>query len=279
MPVVELRDRLLVGITSDGIGHERLTRLAAGRGVALLWRPVTHMRPRQGAARRLVELLASRGVDWVAVTSAAAAPAVSQAWAEIAAARTPPRLAAVGPATAAALPDCPVLVNDGELCDLSQWRPGDNGALFAPQGGLRISVRGLARVGRMLLNGGTLDGVRILSSQSVDTLLAPHWRFNGRNGSREGESATICTYGLAAHQIPTITPGCRDDMGTRGALLVGHSGNAYGLRSGIWIDRKRGRGVAYFVTGLADEPPRASGSNFRAPEEAAFQRTYALFPY
>jgi uroporphyrinogen III methyltransferase/synthase len=103
MPVVELRDRLLVGITSDGIGHERLTRLAAGRGVALLWRPVTHMRPRQGAARRLVELLASRGFDWVAVTSAAAAPAVSQAWAEIAAARTPPRLAAVGPATAAAL--------------------------------------------------------------------------------------------------------------------------------------------------------------------------------
>ena len=34
-------------------------------------------------------------------------------------------------------------------------------------------ARGLARVGRMLLNGGTLDGVRILSPQSVETLLDP----------------------------------------------------------------------------------------------------------
>lgn len=176
-------------------------------------------------------------------------------------------------------PDCPVLVNEGQTCDLSSWRPGDNGGLFAPQGGLRISVRGLARVGRMLLNHGELDGTRILKPQSVDALLAPQWRYDGRNGSREGESATICTYGLAAHQVPTITPGCRDDIGTKGALLVGHSGNAYGLRSGIWIDRRRGRGIAYFVTGLAEEPPLAPDSNFRAPEEAAFQRTYALFPY
>ena len=54
-----------------------------------------------------------------------------------------------------------------------RWKPGENGALFAPQGGLRISARGLARVGRMLLNGGTLDGVRILSPQSVETMLTP----------------------------------------------------------------------------------------------------------
>ena len=67
-------------------------------------------------------------------------------------------------------PTCPVSVNDGEPCDLSRWRLGENGALFAPQGGLRISARGLARVGRMLLNDGMLDGVRILSPQSVDTL-------------------------------------------------------------------------------------------------------------
>ena len=51
-------------------------------------------------------------------------------------------------------PACPVQVDEGEPCDLSRWRPGENGALFAPQGGLRISARGLARVGRMLLNGG-----------------------------------------------------------------------------------------------------------------------------
>src|SRR3954471_12619982 len=53
-------------------------------------------------------------------------------------------------------PDCPVAVNDGEPCDLSRWHVGESGALFSPQGGLRISMRSLARVGHMLLNGGTL---------------------------------------------------------------------------------------------------------------------------
>src|SRR4051794_12942446 len=56
-----------------------------------------------------------------------------------------------------ARPACPVLVADGEFCDLARWKLGENGGLFAPQGGLRISMNGLARVGRMLLNGGTLD--------------------------------------------------------------------------------------------------------------------------
>ena len=67
-------------------------------------------------------------------------------------------------------PACPVFVKDGAPCDLNLWRLGENGSLFAPQGGLRISARGLARIGRMLLNGGALDGVRILSPQAVDTL-------------------------------------------------------------------------------------------------------------
>ena len=59
-------------------------------------------------------------------------------------------------------PDCPVYLDTGP-CDLSRSKLGENGALFAPQGGLRISMRDLARVGRMLLNGGELDGVRLLS--------------------------------------------------------------------------------------------------------------------
>jgi CubicO group peptidase (beta-lactamase class C family) len=171
-------------------------------------------------------------------------------------------------------PACPVYVKDGDSCDLTTWKPGDNGALFSPQGGLRISARGLARVGRMLLNGGTLDGVRILSTQSVDTMLAPLWLYDGRNGARDGESTTICAYGLSTQTIPNHRPGCPDDPGTRGALLVGHAGDAYGLRSGLWIDRARGVGIAYFVTGVPEDPPEASA--FAPAETAAFRRTYAL---
>jgi CubicO group peptidase (beta-lactamase class C family) len=173
-------------------------------------------------------------------------------------------------------PACPVFVKDGTPCDLNLWRPGENGSLFAPQGGLRISAQGLARIGRMLLNGGTLDGVRILSPQAVDTLLTQTWRFDGSNGMTDG--GFYCSAGNGTHQLPNRVPGCADDMGTRGAILVGHAGDAYGMKSGLWIDRTRGRGIAYFVTGVADPAPKANDSAYTAAEVHAFRRTYALLP-
>jgi CubicO group peptidase (beta-lactamase class C family) len=171
-------------------------------------------------------------------------------------------------------PDCPVFVRDGEPCDLTRWKLGENGALFSPQGGLRISARGLARVGRMLLNGGTLDGVRILSPQSVDIMLAPAWQFDGRNGSRGGESYGICSYGLAVRQL-SIVPSCADDPEGQGHRWAGHAGDAYGLRSGVWIDRQSGVGIVYYVTGLPAELPNGK-SSFSIPEELAFRRAAKL---
>jgi CubicO group peptidase (beta-lactamase class C family) len=170
-------------------------------------------------------------------------------------------------------PDCPVFVRDGDSCDLSRWRSGENGALFAPQGGLRISARDLGRIGRMLLNGGTLDGARILRPQSVDLLLAPLWVYDGTNG--DTDHGFYCAYGLATQRIPTRGKDCRDDPVGDGRTRVGHAGDAYGLRSGLWIDRSRGTGVAFFVTGLDADPPRGD-SAFRGAEEAAFRRAEAL---
>jgi CubicO group peptidase (beta-lactamase class C family) len=173
-------------------------------------------------------------------------------------------------------PVCPVFAKEGEPCDLGRWKLGENGALFAPQGGLRISARDLARIGRMLLNNGTLDGVRILSPQAVETLLAQTWHFDGSNGATEG--GFYCSAGNGSHQIPNRVSGCADDMGTNGAVLVGHAGDAYGMKSGLWIDRQHGRGIAYFVTGVADPAPKASDSAYSAAEEQVFRRTYALLP-
>ena len=171
-------------------------------------------------------------------------------------------------------PACPVSPAADGGCDLGSWRAGANGAMFAPQGGLRISARGLARVGRMLLGGGTIDGARILSARSVETLLTPVWRFDGRNG--DTDHGFYCSFGLATQQIPTRASSCSDDPVGDGVLRVGHAGDAYGLRSGIWIDRAQGTGVAFFVTGLPEDPPRGR-SAFRAAEEAAFQRALSLF--
>lgn len=170
-------------------------------------------------------------------------------------------------------PACPVVAAADGSCDLGGWRAGDNGALFSPQGGLRISARDLARVGRMLLNGGELDGVRVLSARSVAEILRPQWRFDGSNGTTEG--GFYCSYGLASQQIGTRASGCNDDAAGDGVLRLGHAGEAYGLRSGLWIDPASGTGIAYFRTGLSDAT-RPGQSAFRAAEEAAFRRTLAL---
>jgi len=58
---------------------------------------------------------------------------------------------------------------------------------------------------------------------------------------------------------------------------VGHSGSAYGLQAGLWVDRKHGIGVVWLATGMPDE--RLDGkSAFSAVEEALAQEDPALTP-
>ncbi len=155
-------------------------------------------------------------------------------------------------------PDCPVLAPSG--CDLSTYVLGDNGALFSPQGGLRISVRDLAVIGRLLLN----RGRPLLSEASMRTLTASAWVYDGSNG--ETDQGFYCDYGLAVQRLPTPVPGCRDDL-FAGRAMIGHAGDAYGLRSGLWVDVATGTGIAFFATGNGEDPPRGRRSAYRAIEE------------
>jgi CubicO group peptidase (beta-lactamase class C family) len=156
-------------------------------------------------------------------------------------------------------PDCPVLSPD-PACDLSGYKPGSNGALFSPQGGARISAAALARVGQLLLRGG--EG--LLGQETVRLMIGPEWVYDGRNG--DTEKGFWCAYGLAVQTL-AASPACVNDPFGDGAERVGHSGDAYGLKSGLWLDLKRGRGVAYFVTAVPDDAPRGR-SGFRTVEEA-----------
>lgn len=164
-------------------------------------------------------------------------------------------------------PDCPVVATSG--CDLSSYKPGDNGALFSPQGGLRISMRDLARIGQVLLRRG--DG--FLKPASIAEMTRAHWVFDGGNG--DTENGFYCSYGLAVQGTATARPNtpapeCRDDPFGDGVPRVGHAGEAYGLRSGLWVDPKSGRGIAFFTTAVADDAPKGR-SAFTAAEEAMIQ--------
>ncbi|RJF90627.1 serine hydrolase domain-containing protein [Sphingomonas cavernae] len=180
-----------------------------------------------------------------------------------------------------ARPACAVLPARDGSCDLAQWQPGTNGAIFSPQGGLRISARGLAQIGRLLLGQGSVDGVTLLSPRSVALLEQPLWTFDGSNGDTGSDESTgmgntgfYCSYGLAVTFLATTQKGCRDDVFGDGRRRFGHAGDAYGLRSGLWVDRERGTGVAYFATDVpADEASKRSA--FTATEEALARDTKA----
>lgn len=171
-------------------------------------------------------------------------------------------------------PDCSVVPASNGDCNLAQWRAGANGATFAPQGGLRISANGLAKIGRLLLGDGSVDGVRLLSPASVQRMTQPLWSYAPGNGLTFEEDDSnntpgrgfICRYGLAVQTLATPHADCGDDPFGDGVARIGHAGEAYGLLSGVWVDRKTGTGVAYFATDVGNNPP-GEHSAFHAIEE------------
>ena len=169
-----------------------------------------------------------------------------------------------------ALPGCLVVTRPDDTCDLAAYTPGDNGSLFSPQGGLRISMRDLAKVGRMLARGGK----GFLSAKSFAEMSRPQWRFDGTNGLGEDGTASgfFCAYGLAVHLIGAGGPGCHDDLFGDSMARLGHSGDAYGLKSGLWIDPKTGRGLAFFTTAVPDDAGTGR-SAFTSAEEAIVERS------
>lgn len=158
-------------------------------------------------------------------------------------------------------PDCPTVATGP--CDVAAYVPGHNGAIFSPQGGLRIAIRGLARIGQMLLKRG--DG--FLTPESIALMEAPAWTFDGTNG--DTSNGFYCQYGLGVTTLPTARTGCDDDLFDDGSRHVGHAGEAYALRSGLWIDRAKGTGVAFFATAV---PDGAQGHSRFTPQEERLAR-------
>lgn len=160
--------------------------------------------------------------------------------------------------------DCPVRVADGVPCDLAAYVPGSNGALFSPQGGLRISVSDLASLGLQLIDPeqGFLKPETFASlfrpvavkpggaGEETDTGLMQYW----------SEGGLHCFSGSGR-------PGGDQPLSPQPLKGCGHLGNAYGLLSGLVIDPSVGTVVAYAITGSSAPPPPGRLSRFTAPEE------------
>ncbi|GBD56009.1 serine hydrolase [Gluconobacter wancherniae NBRC 103581] len=152
---------------------------------------------------------------------------------------------------------------------LRDYRPGDNGTLFSPQGGLRISVNGLGRLARFMQGRGALGNVRLLSPSSIKLMETPVWQFDGHNG--EG-AYPISSYGLGVILLNgAVDPSGRPAIpyaGYHGAMK-GHLGDAYGLHSGLWYEPEGGNAYIFVADGFPNDTSPKSGvySSFSRVEE------------
>ena len=139
----------------------------------------------------------------------------------------------------------------------AEYVPGTNATWQGPQGGLRISALDLSRVMRMFINGGVFRGVRLLRPETVDLMFTPQWTYDETSPNGDTYWDLMRSYGLGPH-ILTNTGGDRL-LADRDVFMSGHLGEAYGLLSGMMMDREGRDGFIYLIGGLGADPDEHFG--------------------
>ncbi len=144
---------------------------------------------------------------------------------------------------------------------LDSYVPGTNATGFGPQGGLRTSVAGLGRVMQMLMNQGTVQGVRILSPQTVAAMLQPQWHKKPEQDNGDTLNGLFHAWSLGMQRFVDVSgPSTGDRFLAQGGLTgIGHLGFAYGLESGFIFDPLTHNGVVYAIGGVSADPDQNRG--------------------
>ncbi len=150
----------------------------------------------------------------------------------------------------------------------ADYVPGTNGAQFSPQGGARVSLRGLETLAAIFLGDGGVGEVRLLTPESMAELRSPVWRYDPEKANIESYDGTINAWATGLRIITSETEGDRLFAGDQ-RRWVGHFGEAYGLLAGVWVYPESGDGVIYALTGSAFDPEAESdGTSTLYPIEA-----------
>ena len=173
----------------------------------------------------------------------------------------------------------PDLQDEITLEDLSGYQIGTNGTIFSPQGGLRISMDEMKTLIEMFLNDGTVNGVQILTPESVDAMFTPEWTYDEAANNGNTYSGLMCAYGLG---IQTMTSEYGDRFtADRNIVLAGHFGEAYGLLAGLFMDRDTGDVIYYVMNGMGGPESENGGtysSMYRWEEKFCTALLDNLFP-
>ena len=173
-------------------------------------------------------------------------------------------------------PNCTFPVAEGTECSLQNYVPGTNASIFSPQGGVRIGMMDLAKIGQALL-----PGNRELLPQGIEKL-TDQWLQEGKLSrelslTEDASQQFFCFYFLGMQAIDYEGSWCEDGLFGDGLPRLGHAGEAYGLRAGLWFHPNRDQlGIAYFTTAV---PPRQSAEDeggFDPREIALMKRAQAI---
>lgn len=110
------------------------------------------------------------------------------------------------------------------------WPLGDN--YRGPAGGLFIDMDDLSTLMRMFINGGIVNGVRILEKETIDLMYQIHWI--GKGDGYHGK-------GLQMRILETFE---KDNL-----VFRGHTGGAYGVRSYMFFNIKYKYGMIFITNG------------------------------
>jgi CubicO group peptidase (beta-lactamase class C family) len=152
----------------------------------------------------------------------------------------------------------------------ADYRVGDNGFAFSPQGGLRLSVEDMDRLARLFAGHGRWRGHEVVPRAALEAMQTRAWTFDAGHPNGEPDGGLVQSYGLGC-EAPLGRPGLAGDafFGPGDGDWRGHFGDAYGWITGLFWNRRDGRTLVYAVGGMPEKDrPRARSSSLTAPEEA-----------
>jgi CubicO group peptidase (beta-lactamase class C family) len=168
-------------------------------------------------------------------------------------------------------PACAIPVADGVECSLDDYVPGTNASVFSPQGGVRIGMMDLAKIGQALLDP---DGADRFLSPEAQMLFLESMVSAANESPPHGADAGFCGYGLASYVLVDAPP-CQDDLFMDRAERFGHGGEANGLRSGLWMALGEGASFAYFITAVPPPSGEVETAASDPREKALIKRALA----
>ena len=151
----------------------------------------------------------------------------------------------------------------------ADYRIGENGFVFSPQGGLRLSLADMDALARLYAARGRWRGRQVLPRAALETLQARAWTYDPARPNGEIDGGLLQSYGLGC-EAPLGRAGPKGDafFGPRSEDWRGHFGDASGWITGLFWTRRDGRTLVYAVGGMPDKDrPPARASSLTAPEE------------